>query len=227
MGETTRVIAPLPDGLSYGPDNKIRCAWCVGSEDYIHYHDREWGRPVMDDRYLFEKICLEGFQAGLSWLTVLRKREHFRRVFANFDAAAVARFTDADVSRLVQDAGIIRHRGKILSVINNVKRAIELTHEAGSLAKFFWSFSDSSLGDATTERADWASLTARTYTPVSTHISKELKKRGWSFVGPTTVYSFMQAVGMINDHVEGCFCREAVEQARRAFFGRFKKNSKD
>jgi DNA-3-methyladenine glycosylase I len=203
------------DGLIEGPDGRIRCAWHGNLPDYLAYHDNEWGQPVSDDTRLFEKICLEGFQSGLSWLTILRKRENFRAGFAGFDFDKVARFGDDDVERLVQDAGIIRHRGKIVSTINNAKRALEMRDEFGSLAAYFWSHEP-----PTSERpavADWATLRTMGKTPTSTEISKDLKKRGWSFVGPTTVYAFMQAMGLVNDHVEGCCCRDAVETARAAF----------
>jgi DNA-3-methyladenine glycosylase I len=199
-------------GLVEGEDGRLRCAWGAGDPTYRHYHDKEWGRPVTDDIRLFEKICLEGFQSGLSWITILRKRENFRAAFAGFDFRKVAQFDDADVERLLQDAGIIRHRGKIVSTINNAKRAIELVEEAGSLAAFFWSFEPGL--DQRPKRIDWATVAANPTTPVSVLISKELKKRGWSFVGPTTVYAFMQAMGLVNDHIEGCVCRSEVEAMR-------------
>ncbi|MCK9550295.1 DNA-3-methyladenine glycosylase I [Aquamicrobium sp.] len=203
------------DGIITGPDGVDRCFWHGNLPDYIHYHDYEWGRPVADDRRLFEKICLEGFQSGLSWLTILRKRENFREAFAGFDFERVAEFTEADVERLLGNAGIVRHRGKIVSTINNARRARELVDEAGSLAAWFWKFEP-----APEERPavmDLAHLRANPTTAVSTRISKELKKRGWSFVGPTTVYAFMQAMGMVNDHIEGCACRAGVEAARADF----------
>ncbi|RLP22996.1 DNA-3-methyladenine glycosylase I [Mesorhizobium sp. YM1C-6-2] len=202
-------------GLVEGPDGITRCAWHGNLPDYLRYHDQEWGRPVADDIRLFEKICLEGFQSGLSWLTILRKRENFRSAFAGFDFDEVAEFTDADVERLLQDAGIIRHRGKIVSTINNARRAQELTAEAGSLAAWFWRFEPGPAERPT--KLDWATLKAMPTTAVSVRISKELKKRGWTFVGPTTVYAFMQAMGMVNDHVEGCFCRAEVEKQRAKF----------
>jgi DNA-3-methyladenine glycosylase I len=202
-------------GLVEGPDSVTRCAWHGNLPDYLRYHDQEWGRPVADDIRLFEKICLEGFQSGLSWLTILRKRENFRSAFAGFDFDKVAEFTDADVERLLQDAGIIRHRGKIVSTINNARRAQELTAEAGSLAAWFWRFEPGPAERPT--KLDWATLKAMPTTAVSVRISKELKKRGWTFVGPTTVYAFMQAMGMVNDHVEGCFCRAEVEKQRAKF----------
>lgn len=205
----------MADGLMTGEDGRTRCAWHGNLPDYLLYHDHEWGRPVSDDRRLFEKICLEGFQSGLSWLTILRKRENFRAAFAGFDFDKVAKFDEADVERLVNDAGIIRHRGKIVSTINNAKRAQELIREAGSLAAWFWSFEPGSKDRPV--RIDRAMIVANPTTPVSTRISKELKKRGWTFVGPTTVYAFMQAMGMVNDHLEGCYCRAEIEQARAKF----------
>jgi DNA-3-methyladenine glycosylase I len=192
-----------------------RCAWHGNLPDYLAYHDREWGRPVADDIRLFEKICLEGFQSGLSWLTILRKRENFRVAFAGFDFDKVAEFTEADVERLLQDAGIIRHRGKIVSTINNARRAQEMVAEAGSLAAWFWQFEPGPKERPT--KVDLTHLRANPTTAVSVRISKELKKRGWTFVGPTTVYAFMQAMGLVNDHIEGCFCRAEIEKQRKAF----------
>ncbi len=203
------------DGIVTGADGKPRCPWPGELTDYLAYHDDEWGYPVNNDHRLFEKICLEGFQSGLSWLTILRKRENFRAAFANFDFEKIARFDDTDVERLVADAGIIRHRGKITSTINNANRAIELRDEFGSLAKYFWSFEPKS--EERPERMDWETLRANPTTEASKRLSKDLKKRGWSFVGPTTVYAFMQAMGMVNDHIEGCFCREKLELARLNF----------
>jgi len=202
-------------GLSVGADGIRRCAWHGNLPDYLHYHDHEWGRPMADDTRLFEKICLEGFQSGLSWLTILRKRENFRQAFDGFDFDRVAKFTDADVERLVSNAGIIRHRGKIVSTINNAKRAREMADEAGSLAAFFWKFEPGA--EERPEVVDLAHLRANPTTAVSVRLSKELKKRGWSFVGPTTVYAFMQAMGLVNDHLEGCVCRAQVEAERKAF----------
>lgn len=205
----------MSTGLIEGADGRARCAWHGGLPDYQHYHDREWGRPVADDRRLFEKICLEGFQSGLSWLTILRKRENFRAAFAGFDFNRVAEFTDADVERLVADPGIIRHRGKIVSTVNNARRAQALVEEAGSLAAFFWSFEPDAADRP--DRLDRETLMAMPTTPVSVRVSKELKKRGCTFVGPTTVYAFMQAMGLVNDHIEGCFCRAEVEEERVRF----------
>ncbi|CAG0951299.1 MAG: DNA-3-methyladenine glycosylase I [Rhizobiaceae bacterium] len=203
------------NGLLAGPDGRLRCAWHGNDDVYRRYHDDEWGRPVDDDRRLFEKICLEGFQSGLSWLTILRKRENFRAAFDGFDFHRIARYGDADVERLLADAGIVRHRGKIESTINNASRAIELVEDAGSLAAFFWRF-EPTLQERP-DRLDWATLRAMPTTPASTRISKELKKRGWTFVGPTTAYAFMQAMGMVNDHIEGCAYRDEIERARGAF----------
>jgi len=189
-----------------------RCRWPGEDDKYIRYHDEEWGHPVVDDTRLFEKICLEGFQSGLSWLTILRKRENFRTAFQGFDIAKVADFIDVDIERLVQDEGIIRHRGKIVSTINNAKRALELQAEFGSLAAYFWAYEPGK--DERPAVVTHEAIPAST--PISTAISKDLKKRGWSFAGPTTCYAFMQAMGMVNDHIEGCFCRERVEAARTA-----------
>lgn len=204
------------DGLLRGEDGVVRCAWHGNLPDYLAYHDREWGRPVDDDVRLFEKLCLEGFQSGLSWLTILRKRDNFRAAFHGFDFRKLAQEDEAAaIERHLDDAGIVRHRGKIASVYNNARRAVELTAEQGSLARFFWSFEP---GPAERPKVmDWASLRAMGKTPTSALISKELKKRGWSFVGPTTVYAFMQAMGMVNDHVEGCACRAGIEAARASF----------
>jgi DNA-3-methyladenine glycosylase I len=199
-------MASALDGLLPGPDGRVRCAWQGNDPLYLRYHDEEWGRPTADDRYLFEKLCLEGFQSGLSWITILRKRENFRRAFAGFDADALCRFGPDDVARLLGDAGIVRHRGKIESVLNNARRAVDLRAEAGSLAAFVRRFAP----DPASRPAllDWATLRAIAKTPESTALSKELRRRGWSFVGPTTVYAFMQAVGLVNDHVEGCWARD-------------------
>lgn len=202
-------------GIIIGDDGKGRCFWHGGLEDYRRYHDEEWGRPVTDDFRLFEKICLEGFQSGLSWLTILRKRENFRAAFAGFDFDKVAEFGEEDVARLLADTGIIRHRGKIVSTINNAGRARELRDEFGSLAKFFWSFEPGT--HERPEMMDLATLRANPTTPVSVLLSKTLKKRGWTFVGPTTVYAFMQAMGLVNDHLDGCFCRQEVDELRLRF----------
>lgn len=202
-------------GLITGDDGLTRCFWHGGLEDYRRYHDEEWGRPVTDDFRLFEKICLEGFQSGLSWLTILRKRENFRAGFAGFDFHKVALFDDADIARLLADAGIIRHRGKIVSTINNARHAVDLKAEFGSLARYFWSFEPGA--EERPASMDYETLRANPTSPTSVRLSKDLKKRGWSFVGPTTVYAFMQAMGMVNDHIEGCCCRPQVEQLRAEF----------
>lgn len=209
------MVTATETGLVEGPDGLLRCAWHGNDDSYRRYHDEEWGRPVGDDRRLFEKICLEGFQSGLSWLTILRKRENFRAAFDGFDFHRIARYGEADIDRLLADAGIVRHRGKIESTINNARRAIDLVGEAGSLAAYFWSFEPGA--DERPQRLDWATLRAMSTTPTSTRMSRELKKRGWTFVGPTTIYAFMQAMGMVNDHIEGCACRAKIEQARNAF----------
>lgn len=205
----------MAKGLSKGADGKLRCWWHGDHPDYIEYHDLEWGHPVDDDIKLFEKICLEGFQAGLSWLTILRKRENFRKAFKQFDYVKVARFGEKHIEKLLQDTGIVRHQGKIKSTINNAKRAKEMAKEFGSLGKYFWQFETSA--ENRPKKFDYKSLTAFTTTDESTALSKDLKKRGWSFVGPTTAYAFMQAMGMVNDHLEGCHCREIIEKKRKAF----------
>ena len=183
-------------------DTFRRCWWCGTDPLYLDYHDREWGKPVRDDRRLFEKVCLEGFQAGLSWLTILRKRENFRRAFADFDMERVARFTARDVARLLGDEGIIRHRGKIESTINNAKRALELRDECGSLAEYFWQWEPDPASRP--RRITRETLMGMATTPESVALSKDLRRRGWTFVGPTTIYAFMQAMGLVNDHVEDC-----------------------
>ena len=202
----------LPPGIALGPDERPRCAWGVSTADYVAYHDVEWGFPVRDDRRLFEKLCLEGFQSGLSWLTILRKREAFRAGFANFEMAKVATFKARDVTRLLKDAGIVRHRGKIESTINNAKRALALVDEFGSLTEFAWTFVPPA--KERPKQMYLAALRANPSTETSTRLSKDLKKRGWSYVGPTTVYAFMQAMGLVNDHLEGCVIRPLAEAAR-------------
>lgn len=199
-------------GLLVDEQGSARCFWCGTAPDYVTYHDREWGRPVVDDHRLFEKICLEGFQSGLSWLTILRKREHFREAFEGFDFDRVARFTPKRVERLLDNAGIVRHRGKIESTINNAKRARELAAEHGSLARYFWQWEPAA--DARPPLVTWDVLRQMPTTPASIALSKDLKKRGWSFVGPTTVYAFMQAMGLVNDHLDGCSVRAEVERER-------------
>jgi DNA-3-methyladenine glycosylase I len=192
-----------------GPDGKPRCRWSGAAPDFFAYHDSEWGFPVRDDQRLFEKLSLEGFQSGLSWRTILAKRENFRAVFRDFDFDKIARFGERDVARLLQDAGIIRHRGKIEAVINNARRARELVKREGSLAAFVWRYEPD---PKQLLKPQSASTSAE-----SSALSKELKKQGWKFVGPTTVYAFMQAMGLINDHVEGCVIRAEVERARKSF----------
>ncbi len=191
------------------------CSWHGGDPLYRAYHDTEWGRPVGDDRRLFEKLCLEGFQAGLSWLTILRKRENFRSAFSGFEIERVAAFGDDDVARLLGDAGIVRHEGKIRSVINNARRTIDLVEAEGSLARFVWAYEP----DPATRPAEVTpqTLRAMTTSPESTALSKALKKRGFSFVGPTTVYAFMQSMGLVNDHLSGCAVRQEAERERQAF----------
>ncbi|MGE5337989.1 MAG: DNA-3-methyladenine glycosylase I [Gemmatimonadota bacterium] len=201
-------------GVVLGTDGMLRCFWCAASSDYVAYHDREWGFPVDDDRRLFEKICLEGFQSGLSWLTILRKRDAFRRAFAGFDFTRVAEFGAADVGRLLADAGIVRHRGKIESTINNARRAIDLVDEFGSLAAYFWSFEPDA--DARPARLDWVALRKMSTSAEAVALSQDLKRRGWTFVGPTTVYAFMQAMGLVNDHLDGCAIRTQALAARAA-----------
>jgi DNA-3-methyladenine glycosylase I len=201
------------DGLIVGEDGISRCFWHGNLPDYVRYHDEEWGLPMLDDVRLFEKICLEGFQSGLSWLTILRKRDNFRAGFAGFDFEKVALFGDDDIARLVADPGIVRHRGKIVSTINNARRAIELRAEFGSLARYFWSFEPPV--DERPDAMDIATLRANPVTPSSIRLSKDLKKRGWTFVGPTTVYAFMQAMGLVNDHLIGCHCLDKVNKLRR------------
>ncbi len=203
----------LAEGVRLGADGCCRCWWSGDKSDYVAYHDEEWGVPVADDHRLFEKICLEGFQSGLSWLTILRKRENFRLAFAGFDFEQVAHFTDEDVEQLLQDKGIVRHRRKIESVINNANRAIALADEFGSLAAYFWRYEPR----ARPQPLDYMTLLTLNQTDASTAMSKDLKKRGWSFVGPTTAYAFMQSVGMVNDHVDGCEWWEISEALRRNF----------
>ena len=192
-----------------GPDGLPRCAWAASAPEFPAYHDTEWGFPVVDDQRLFEKVCLEGFQSGLSWRTILVKRPAFRAAFAGFDLAAVASYDESDVVRLLGDAGIVRHRGKIEATINNAGRALELVEERGSLASYFWGWEPpaAELGDPQT----------LTTSPAAIAMSKDLKKRGWRFVGPTTAFAFMQAMGLVNDHVVGCVTRDEVTAARKAF----------
>jgi len=196
----------VTQGLRSHADGRLHCWWCGDDPLYVEYHDREWGRPVHDDTRLFEKICLEGFQSGLSWLTILRKREHFRQAFAGFEITRVASFGSADIERLVGDVGIVRHRGKIASAINNAQRYADLATEFGSLDAFVWSFV------ASTPAGDQATPSGiPTHTPASTRLSKELKHRGWTFIGPTTMYAFMQSVGVVNDHLKDCWAYQDVQ----------------
>jgi len=192
-----------------GPDGQPRCRWCAAAPEFFAYHDREWGFPVSDDRRLFEKLCLESFQSGLSWRTILAKRENFRAAFHGFDFDRVARFTPKDVERLLGDEGIVRHRGKIEAVINNAQRAQEMVKAEGSLAAFFWRYEPDEAGLGVPQTASTSDASVR--------LSKDLKKLGWAFVGPTTVFAFMQAMGLINDHAEACVVRAQAAQARQRF----------
>jgi len=193
----------MPVGLAKHLDGLIRCSWCGDHPEYVAYHDTEWGVPVRDDRRLFEMISLEGFQGGLSWLTILRKRDGFRRGFVNFDIAKVARFTPTRVERLLQDARLVRHRGKIESTINNARRCADLIDQEGSFADYVWRFEPPS--GSRPRRLTWKVLRTMATTPDSLALSRDLKTRGWTFVGPTTIYAFMQAAGLVNDHLDGCF----------------------
>lgn len=195
-------------GTVPGPDGRPRCRWCAAAPEFFAYHDHEWGFPVADDIRLFEKICLESFQSGLSWRTILAKRENFRDAFKGFDFRKVALFDEADVERLMANPGIVRHRGKIEAVVNNARRACELIETEGSLAAFLWRFEP--------EREE-AEPQSRSTSPASEKLAKELRMRGWKFVGPTTVYAFMQAMGLVNDHAEGCVIRSEVDKVRNAF----------
>lgn len=210
----------MPLSILHHTDGHARCSWCNQGEvfaDYVHYHDTEWGQPVSDERRLFEKILLEGFQSGLSWITVLRKRANFRAAFAGFDFEKVARFTQGDIERLVLEAGIIRHRGKIVSAINNAQRVCDLidAHGPGSLAKLVWQHEPSAQARPKKITPEVANTLAQTDESLS--LSKALKKRGFSFVGPTTMYAFMQSMGVVNDHLHGCHARALVDRARAAF----------
>jgi DNA-3-methyladenine glycosylase I len=203
-------VPPAPDGILRGLDGVERCAWAGAAPDYVAYHDTEWGFPVDDDIRLFEKLSLEGFQSGLSWLTILRKRAAFRAAFAGFDFRVLAGYGREDVERLLQDAGIVRHRGKIEAVINNAGRAVELVESEGSLARHVWSFAPG---------RDRAAVTGRPvpFSEESTRLSKDLKRRGWRFTGPTTAYAFMQSMGLVNDHLPGCAIHGRVEAALATF----------
>ncbi len=193
--------------LATGPDGKPRCSWCNAAPEFFDYHDNEWGYPVSDDRRLFEKLCLESFQSGLSWRTILSKRENFRAAFCKFDFNKIAGFSDADINRLLDDKGIVRHRGKIEAVINNACRVQDLIASEGSLAAYVWRY------EPTAPPAPQSASTSAE----SIAMSKDLKKRGWKFVGPTTIFAFMQAMGLINDHANGCVMREKAAQMRRDF----------
>ena len=195
--------------IFYGDDAVPRCSWCAATQEYINYHDDEWGFPVKDDQRLFEKICLEGFQAGLSWRTILAKRQNFRKAFKNFNFYKVSQFTTKDLEELMQDRGIIRHLGKIEATINNAMRARELVMEKGSLAAYFWSFEPDNVTSTQSRPVS--------RTPMSVSMSEDLKSRGWKFVGPTTAYAFMQAMGLVNDHAYGCATRDQVRLARKNF----------
>jgi DNA-3-methyladenine glycosylase I len=201
------------NGLVHGDDGQKRCWWPGADPLYVRYHDEEWGRPVRNDHRLFEKICLEGFQSGLSWITILRKREHFRAAFSGFDPERVALFTPGDVARLLKNADIVRHRGKIESTINNARRALELRADVGSLARYFWSW-EPGLSQRPAE-VTYESLRKLKAPAAAVALSKDLKARGWTFVGPTTCYAFMQAMGLVNDHLEGCSVRQEIEAMRR------------
>ncbi|MPZ54366.1 MAG: DNA-3-methyladenine glycosylase I [Acidimicrobiia bacterium] len=188
-----------------GSDGLPRCGWCGDDPLYVEYHDEEWGRPTTDDRSLFEKVCLEGFQSGLSWITILRKRPAFRQAFVGFDMSTVSRFDEDDVARLLSDPGIIRHQGKIRATINNAARALELVAEQGSLADYFWHYAEPATSIPTADMV---------VTETSSAIATDLRRRGWKFVGPTTMYAFMQAMGLVNDHVGQCHVREECEDSR-------------
>ncbi|CRM67200.1 DNA-3-methyladenine glycosylase 1 [Pseudomonas sp. 37 R 15] len=202
-------------GLTTDEAGRTHCAWRNAAPQYLHYHDHEWGVPVADDVLLYEKICLEGFQAGMAWITILRKREQFRRAFDGFDFRKVAQYDEADIERLMSDPGIVRNRAKILSTINNARRACEWVSESGSLARWIWSFEPGPQErPAVVDMAYWK---ANPTSPASVRLSRALKKRGWTFVGPTTMYALMQALGMVNDHLEGCICRGRIEALRHQF----------
>ncbi|WP_316359000.1 DNA-3-methyladenine glycosylase I [Devosia sp.] len=209
----------MPMSIESAPDKSVRdglprCPWAGDDALYRHYHDREWGRPVTADTRLFEKICLEGFQSGLSWITILRKRERFREVFHGFDIPKVAAMDEADIERLLLDPGIIRHRGKIAATINNARRTLAIQQEFGSLAAYVWRFE--TRPEHRPDDLSWESLRKLAQTEASVRLSKDLRKRGFAFVGPTTCYAFMQAMGLVNDHIDGCFCRDEVEAERHA-----------
>lgn len=206
-------MPPMTPGVQIGEDGRPRCWWCDGDPLYRAYHDEEWGRPVADDRRLFEKLSLEGFMSGLSWLTILRKRENFRRAFKGFEPAAVARFNQRSVERLMADAGIVRNRAKIEATINNARRYAGLIEEWGSLAAYAWSYEP----EKRPRKLTYETLLAASTSPGSVAMSKDLKRRGWAFVGPTTVYSFMEAMGLVNDHLTGCHVRAEIQRKSATF----------
>jgi len=207
-------MAEIPkNGLIKGDDGKMRCWWHGNDPEYLRYHDEEWGRSVPNDQRLFEKICLEGFQAGLSWLTVLRKRDNFRKAFDDFDWQKNAKYNEKKIQSLLNDAGIVRHRGKIEAVINNAKQVPAIIDEFGSLSNYFWSFEPDPKNRP--KKCDYKTLSQITKTDESKALSKDLKKRGWKFVGETTCYAFMQSMGIVNDHLEGCYVREICEEERK------------
>ncbi|MBL4892454.1 MAG: DNA-3-methyladenine glycosylase I [Rhizobiaceae bacterium] len=208
-------MSTAENGLIKDEAGTTRCFWPGEDEQYVIYHDDEWGTPEDSDQRLFEKVCLEGFQAGLSWITILRKRENFRDAFHDFDIEKVAAMGDADIEKLVLNAGIVRHRGKIKSTINNARKAIELAETEGSVGAYFWRWEPPEDERPDVLTYDW--LRENPISPLSTALSKDLKKRGWSFVGPTTMYAFMQAMGMVNDHIEGCTCRDKIDAKRAEF----------
>lgn len=202
-------------GLTTDETGLTHCTWRTAAAEYPRYHDHEWGVPVADDIQLYEKICLEGFQAGMAWITILRKREQFRAAFEGFDFRRVAQYGEADIERLMNDPGIVRNRAKIVSTINNARRACELVDETGSLARWLWAFEPGE--EERPAVVDMAYWTGNPTSPASVRLSKALKKRGWTFVGPITMYALMQAMGMVNDHLEGCACRAQIEHLRRQF----------
>lgn len=204
-----------PSGLTTDAAGHTYCTWRNAAPEYPHYHDHEWGVPVANDVQLYEKICLEGFQAGMAWITILRKRESLRQAFDGFDFRRVAQYGEAEIERLMGNAGIVRNRAKIVSAINNARRACELVDETGSLAGWLWAFEPAA--HERPARVDMAYWTANPTSAASVRLSKALKKRGWTFVGPTTMYALMQAMGMVNDHLEGCVCRSRIEYLRRQF----------
>jgi len=204
----------IAEGIVVGEDGVARCWWGDSDPLFRGYHDHEWGRPVVDDRRMFEKICLEAFQSGLSWLTILRKRENFRRAFKGFDPEAVARFDEATIDRLMADPGIVRNRPKILATVNNARRCLEIIDEFGSLAAYVWSFEPGT--GSRPKIIDRATLLTLGSSPESAAMSKDLRKRGWAFVGPTTLYAMMQSNGIVNDHLVGCQVRADVERERAA-----------